>query len=126
MVKKENNTQYTEYDASSIFSSKIAPHLEEIKKICKVNQIPFFFSCAVSNKKGKTIYENDGNPTGSNDIYLYDDMLERYLLVTCGAKLAPIGAINKMDDEGMDYLALDLSEDEGDDREDNIINIGDL
>ena len=123
MAKKDNNIQYTDYDATSIYKSMISPHLEEIKKVCKLHRIPFFFSCATSNKNGKTVYENEGNPTGSNDIYLYDDMLERYLLVTCGAKLAPIGAIDKMDNEGMDYLTMDLSDDED---ESNIINIGDL
>lgn len=103
MGKDIFSTTPTIYDKTELYEHKVRPLIEEIKKICQVNQLPFVCSCATSNKDGETHYENDGVLTGSNGIVLYDDRMVKFLLCLQGAKLAPIGDI-RLDDASITYL----------------------
>lgn len=94
-------------DRDGLYDSKIQPHVHEIKKICKLNGIPFICSCAVANisknGEGVTVYRTDGVLPGSSDIELYEDRFVDFLLLLRGAKLAPIADV-PLDEEGQDYI----------------------
>ena len=102
------------YNMQSLYTSKILPHINEIKKICKINNLPFFFSAAVKNEKGKTKYVNDGVLTGSNSIGLYNDMFEKFLLVMHGGKVT---FQDELDEEAINYILDQMPGDEN-----NIVN----
>ena len=106
---REDNLELVEYDLKGVYREEIIPRIEEIKKICRKNKIPFFCSFAVANNEKKTVYENDGNLTGSTDIKLYDDLFKKMLLVLNGAEVRSLGSISANDDI-MDYIS-----DDGDD-----------
>lgn len=117
----------TEFDYQSLYTSKIEPLLAEMKIICKLNKIPFFFAIATKNINGKTTYKNDGVLTGSNEIGLYDDMFERFLMVMHGAN---VNYIPEFDEEALGYIMNELQEETPDtgenDTNDNISFYGDL
>lgn len=100
----KNNNPVTEYDKSQIFKEEIKPILLELKKKCRVNNIPFFFSCAAANTDKKTSYTNEGVLTGSLGIDLTDDKFEKFVMVLRGAELQPLGAISQFDDDAMRYI----------------------
>lgn len=53
------DNKFAEYNEKDTFNKKIAPRLKEIKEICAIHQIPFFFTCAVSNNEKETNYMTD-------------------------------------------------------------------
>ncbi len=77
----KRNEDCEEFNKMSVYEEQIAPLKDEIAKICAINNIPFFFSCAPVNEKGKTTYVEDGHLTGSNSIKLYQDYYKKYILV---------------------------------------------
>ncbi len=99
----------TEYNMQNLYTSQILPHINEIKKICKINNLPFFISLAVRNEKGKTKYINDGVLTGSNQIGLYNDMFEKFLLVMHGGK---VSFQDELDEEALNYILDQMPEEE--------------
>lgn len=101
--KNDPKDELTVYDARKLYTEQIRPHIVEIKKICKLNKVPFVCTCATANDEKGTTYENDGVLTGSNNINLKEDRFIRYLLVIRGAELAPIGSI-KLDKAAIDYI----------------------
>lgn len=103
MNNKDDHVEYTEYDMKELFDKEIYPHVSELKKICKLNNLPIMISCAVTNRGGVTKYENDGVFTGSSNLKLYDDQFERMLLIMRGAKVSTLGAL-EYDKPGMDYI----------------------
>lgn len=127
---EETNREINEYDLQALYKSKVEPHLTEMKKVCKLNNLPFFFTIAVKNEKGKTKYLNDGVLTGSNNVGLYNDMFEKFLLVMHGAK---IGYQEELDEDAINYIMEQLPGDaspqmvNSNDTNDSIIDfIGDL
>lgn len=102
------NEDAAEFDKTDIYNKEIAPLKDQIAKICALNGIPFFFSCAPKNMKGKTTYYEDGHLTGSNKIDLYEDFFKKYILVR-RLKLVPATRFTDFDEaalgpEGMSYL----------------------
>ncbi len=102
----KKSQRYTEFDATDIYKEKLEPMIIEMKKICKINKIPFFFSIAYKNDQNSTTYHNDGVLPGSNFVDLVDDKFRKYLMVLNGAK---VGFID--DDQGIqDYIENNLDE----------------
>ncbi len=100
--KSEIKENVDVFDYTEIYQKEILPKIDEIKKVCVKNKIPFLISCAPKNTQTDTTYYNDGILTGSMNINLYDDRFERYLLVINGARLAPIG--DQIEDEAQIFL----------------------
>lgn len=48
------------YDKTDVYNKQLAPLIAEIRKICRLNDIPFIYCFAISNSKTKTKYEVDG------------------------------------------------------------------
>lgn len=82
----------TDYDLTDFYNSEIKPKLIEIKKLCKLYKLPFFFASAPLNNEKKTKYEYESNLTGSNRIVLKDDKFETFLGVIVGLPMVPIAA----------------------------------
>ena len=108
-----NSEEIAEYNMQSLYTAQILPHINEIKKICKVKNLPFFISTAVKNEKGKTKYVNDGVLTGSNQIGLYNDMFEKFLLVMHGGK---VSYQEDLDEDAINYI-LDQMHEEDENKE---------
>ena len=94
---------YTEYDLTTFYNEEIAPRINEIQKLCTVKDLPFVFSCCISNTDNKSIYKNEGNMPGSNELELFEDKLTPFLLFLRGAKIASIADIS-YDDEMQGYV----------------------
>ncbi|MGN0241315.1 MAG: hypothetical protein ACI4CS_06480 [Candidatus Weimeria sp.] len=75
------------YDASKTYDNEILPLVEQIKQICAVKEIPFFFTCAVKNSDKGTEYKNEGVLTGSYGINLKTDNFAPILGVMNGGRV---------------------------------------
>ncbi len=95
---------YTDYDKSELYENEIVPKLKELTILCKINRLPFIFSCCPVNKDGESVYKNDGVLTGSSELRLYDDRFVKFLLILRGANVAPLNDISLDDDEAIDYI----------------------
>ena len=98
MSSKESNKQFTEYDKTKLYEEKVLPLINEMRKICVLNNLPIFFACATKNKDGKTEYAEEGILTGSAGIELYDDWFEKFLLVG-KLDLVPVTKISQFNDK---------------------------
>ncbi len=98
-----DNKELTIYDKTQLYEETILPLIKEIKKVCKLNNVPFFITTAVKNTHEKTFYENDGNLTGSNSINLKKDNFKNIIKVIHGVELKPIGSID-YDEELSDFV----------------------
>lgn len=105
-----NEKNLTIYDKSDVYKREVKPLIDNIKKVCVVNNIPIFISCAISNSEEKTEYKTDGIMTGSAGINLKNDKLEDFLMVLRGAKLESFGALKKFESDEMDYI-MDIEDD---------------
>lgn len=75
------------YDATKKYKEEILPLVNQIKKVCAINSIPFFFTCAVKNDEKETQYENEGVLTGSYGINLKTDYFAPILGVLNGGRV---------------------------------------
>ena len=103
----------TIYNQAKLYKDSIYPLISEIKKICKINKIPFMCTCAVANTSEGTVYRHDGVPTGSLEVNLCDDQFERLLCVMNGFDVRPMNAVTELSDEAIDYIDdIDLPDEE--------------
>lgn len=77
------------YDHSKLYKEKIHPLVNEIKKLCAVNDIPFFFSFAIASDEKGTKYDNDGFLSNSTSRVLKEDKFPAYLAVVRGFEMVP-------------------------------------
>lgn len=97
--------ELTIYNKKHVYEKEIAPYINEIKKICRLNKIPGIFTFAVANNHKSTEYITDGCPTGSMGLELADDRFEHYLVaLQKGKKLVLVDA-NVMDPEEEKYIS---------------------
>ena len=84
--------ELTKYDLTDFYVNEIQPAIIEIKKKCKLRNLPFAFVCAVKNDKNGTEYKKEHVLTGSCGITLKNNMFEQYLAALCGFDLVPAAA----------------------------------
>lgn len=96
----------TIYDKTELYKEEIAPLVAEIRKICAINNLPFFFSCPVSNDDKGTVYKTTGHMTGAANIELKDDLFRKYMLLIRGAKLKSLIPGIDSDDEVFENFVL--------------------
>jgi hypothetical protein len=141
MSKKGKLMALTKYDATKTYKNKIAPLVEQIKQICAVEKIPFFFTCATKNSEEGTTYESDGILTGSFEINLKEDNFPPILGVLNGGRvvfspdddtedlendLNDILKENEDDIAALDYEAGLAADEENDDDDSGLTIIGDV
>lgn len=105
----DRETELTEFDFQQIYEEKIKPYMREIKKICKIEGIPFFYAFALKNTDDgdnrKTTYRYEANLTGCNNICLADDKFREFILVINGMKAERPGVITKDGfSDNLDYI----------------------
>ena len=119
-----DNSPITVFDAEKLYDRDIRPLVDEIKKICIMNKVPFFVTTVVKSTTRETKYEMDGILTGSTDIHLKDDRFERLLMVCRGAKVKPVYK-DAIENEGaMEYIDSIVEVDPVDDTDDSDDDIG--
>lgn len=91
----EEGKEITEYDLTKFYADEIRPYIIEIKKKCKLNNLPFAFVCAVKNDESGTVYRKENVLTGSCGITLKNNVFEQYLAALCGFNLVPAVAFSK-------------------------------
>lgn len=92
------------FNHSKIYEKELVPLINEMKKICALNKIPFFTCVAVSNTDTKTKFAYDGILPGYLDLELSDNQFAKHLCIANGFDIKPIGAVNDFSDV-TDYLA---------------------
>lgn len=102
----EENKEYDEYDKKAFIEAEIIPVIQELKRKCLVNKVPFCFSIAYKNKKstkknlknangGETKYYNDGLLPYPENIKLYENYFDNFLLAMRGGQfVSPVMANN--------------------------------
>ncbi len=94
------------FDFTEIYKTDIEPKLQEIRHICVVHGIPFFFSAAVKEDGKSTTYEIQHMLTGSAGINLSDNRLERHIAVECGFDVLAPGLNEPFEDAVEQQLTL--------------------
>ena len=73
-----------EYDFTEGYRNLLEPMVDEIKKICYENDIPFSFEFAIRNSDGKTQYAQESLLPIQKEMRLYDDKLSDISKVMVG------------------------------------------
>ena len=92
------------FNYEKLHKSEIQPLINEIKKICAKNKVPFFACVAVSNSEKGTEYEYDGVLPGFLNLKLGDDQFAKHLCVANGFEVRPAGIVNDFSDVS-DFIA---------------------
>ncbi len=98
---------YTEYNKKTVYDEQLAPLVAQMRRICKLNKIPFFISTAIANSQNDTVYCNDGVLPGSNFVKLHDDNMRKYLLVSRGAE---VSVQRNIEDEIGEYITKSIED----------------
>ncbi len=69
-----------------VIQDEIAPHLNEIKKICSINKIPFFFSVAAQDDGVQTTYLSEIISPKTSGTQLSNDKITPMLNIVNGFK----------------------------------------
>lgn len=102
----------TIYDKREFYKKKVEPLVNEITKLCVLEGLPIFIAAPVTNTEKETSYVYDGIFTGSMQINLTDDKLEDFIMVTRGAEVKSLVAINEFSKDAMNYIMDDSFIDE--------------
>lgn len=99
------------YDKHDVYDKDIAPLLEEVKKVCIANKMPFASMCAVENASDATAFENVFIGTGFLDVNLNDDRFVKFLMLLRGAKVVLPSQSRENDLISIDMASLSPDED---------------
>ena len=112
-----NDNASTRYDKRKIFDKDGRPLLEALSQFCRLNGIPFAFTCCVANNADESIYVNEIEGAEGRGIHLTDDRIARHLGLMMG--LRPLGvpqedlAIEEADDYGYGFDQFEYGVPEG-------------
>jgi len=82
--KEDEIPEVIDIDNTHIIMTEIAPLVEQIKKICAINKIPFFFSVLATNSNLKTKYISEILSPAVAEKELKDDRITPMLNVANG------------------------------------------
>ena len=99
------------YDKKKVYNKYLKNLVEEVRYICDMNNIPFFATFAVANDDDKTTYISEAVATGSRDITLTDNRINKHLLVNTGFIVSPPAQAVPMAKSELEYIAEELDED---------------
>lgn len=88
---------YTKYNKKEDYLSTIVPLINEIRKLCNDEKIPFFFACPIESTEKRTIYEYDLIGTNPNNIFLYDDKIIDFTNVANGFEVVDRKSVEDID-----------------------------
>lgn len=99
----ENNNSYYEIE-KEVIKKKLQPIVQELKKVCAVEQIPFFIGFAVSNDENGTTFKYDGVMPQAVQRNLMDDNFAKHLGIANGCGIKAPFVTNGMQDAA-DYMS---------------------
>ena len=79
----------TTFDWTKEFEEKCQKHLDAIQRQCEIYAIPFVFTACVKNDENGSQYIGACVGTGSSEIKLHDDKINKHLLVQAGFDVIP-------------------------------------
>jgi hypothetical protein len=74
----------TVYDKEELFKKDVKPLLDELMRVCAVNKIPAFFTCAVKSLPDQTVYSSDMFSGVTNNVTLKNDNIVKMANVLNG------------------------------------------
>ena len=80
----EGNNMNSEYNKEHIFDSQLKELLDKIDIICRQEQIPYFFTCAIKNDEQDTKYHSEMLSTLKSDRILKNDIIAECLKLLRG------------------------------------------
>lgn len=92
------NTATTNYNSEKLYTDEIKPLLNQIKKICVTNNLPFISCVATANNDTKTTYRYDGVLTGTLGVTLSDNKFAKHLCIANGFDVKAPGTIDDFSD----------------------------
>lgn len=95
----------TIFDKTKEYKKFILPIVDELRRQCEMFDMPMFVSCCVKSEDNATTYKRDGVCTGSHNISLFDDQIEKHLLVANGFPVTLPGFEGNLPENFMDYIA---------------------
>lgn len=92
------------FNKKTLYKREIEPLVGEIKKICRLNEIPCIFTFAVASSQKNTEYITDGCPTGSMGLNLVEDRFPNYLVALQKGKRLVLADANSLEPNQQEYL----------------------
>lgn len=74
------------YDKETVFNEKIKKHIAEIRKICVLNGIPFFYAFCVKNDEKESKYKYHMFSGMETDLQPTQNNFPEFVKVMCGMK----------------------------------------
>lgn len=75
------------YDKESVYNDKIKKHITEIRKICVLNGIPFFFAFCTKNDDNKSQYRYHMFSGMETELMPTQNNFPEFVKVMCGMKV---------------------------------------
>ena len=79
----------TKYDKTREYASEIEEKVTELIQLCNRERLPMFLAIAVKNDEEGTEYVKEMFSSASNNIYLKEDYIPRFINVTNGFMTIP-------------------------------------
>lgn len=94
----------TLFDKKKEYNEYVAPLIEQLKMRCEAHDIPMYVSCCIRSKENETEYVSDAVCTGSKNVELFDDQIEKHLCVSNGFLVSPPGFQDDMPSSFLEYM----------------------
>ena len=77
------------YDKKQLYDNEISELISEINSICQRENIPYFFTCAITNSATETKYQSEMLSAAKADIELSNDVVAECLKLLRGYHAVP-------------------------------------
>ncbi len=109
------------YNKTKVYEKELAPLIAEIRKICRINDIPFIYCFATANNETKTKYEVDGVGAIPLGFELTDDRFTTFDAVFNSPHTLVLRGAESLDKAQEDYINQTFD----DDYDDEMIPVSD-
>ena len=77
------------YDKTEIYEEKIKDKMEELAKICRDNDIPFFLTCCIKNTDSDSVYKTQASSPETYGYSISKNHFEHHVNVMNGFTTMP-------------------------------------
>lgn len=81
--------QNKRFDKRKVYEEQIKEKVSELKELCTINDIPFFFTACVANDDEKAIYVSEGITPESYGFSISDNCFTNHINVSNGFDTVP-------------------------------------
>ena len=93
-----------EFELTASQQKEIETQLKNLLELCQIHQVPMFACAAIKNKEGETLYNNIVYGGKSHNMEMYDDQIQKHILIANG-----FAAVPKREEMDFDLVEEDLS-----------------